>query len=112
MAGKIGPLTYSGGARIDMSHLISFEQIDIVKQKTDIGDEISFLKDEEHIEGIVSKKYRHIFMLEDGRTFRWIDYITGSSKILYDLRTFYPITTVHFQDGYNVYRVKSTRERG
>jgi len=75
----------------DANHLLSKEQIEIVKTSTNKGDTISFQKDEQKIEGVVLGKYKNLFTFEDGRSFTWVDYITGSPKIMDYLRMFHPI---------------------
>lgn len=96
-----------GAGRIDMTHLLSMDQIDIVRNMTHIGDEVSFLKDCVQVEGVVTGKYKNLFTLEDGRSFTWVDYITGSPSLLHYLRAYHPIRTIRFNDSYNVYRVKA-----
>ncbi len=93
--------------KIDSSHLISKEQIDIVKKCTKKGDFVSFHKDGMPIEGTVSGVYDHIFTLLNGRSFTFVDYIIGSPEILTYLRSFHPIEEINYDPttNYFVYRM-------
>lgn len=95
--------------RVDVSHLLSKEQIEYIKSNVNKGDYISFLDGEDRVEGKVDKKYQHIFMLEDGRTFSWIKYITGSDEVLRRLKLYHPVTGFVQDETYNYYRMKMIR---
>ena len=96
-------------SRLDVDHLLSRTQIEIVKSSVNKGDYIKFQNGEEKIEGIVSKKYEHIFMLDNGRTYSWIDYITGSPEVLSNVRRYYPAEEFVWDPTLNYYRMKMAR---
>lgn len=68
------------------------EHIDILKEITNVGDEITFdiwgktLKGEDFIiktiKGKVAQKFKNIFMLDDGSTYTWVQYLLGCRKDL------------------------------
>ncbi len=95
-----------GATKIDTNHLLSADQISIVRDCTRPGDEIRFRRDEDTIEGVVDKKYSNLFTLKDGRSFTWVDYITGSPEILDYLRMFHPISFIWYDPSNNMYRTK------
>lgn len=96
-------------SRLDVDHFISRKQIEIVKSNVHKGDYISFQHEEEKIEGTVTKKYEHIFMLDNGRTYSWIDYITGSPEVLSNVRRYYPAEEFVWDPTLNYYRMKMAR---
>lgn len=75
----------------DFSEHIPIETIDELRDATNIGDEITFTKEvyefyadtgryrkfDKPISGVIAKKFSHVFMFEDGRTFTWKDYYMG-----------------------------------
>lgn len=75
----------------DKKHLISKEQIAVVRRDTRIGGVVDFKRDEEEILGEVKAKYPYTFMLTDGRVFTWVDYIIGSPSIRKYLKANYPV---------------------
>lgn len=95
--------------KVDTDHLLSEEQIEIVKNCTRKGDAISFLKGEDKIEGVVDKTYKHLFTLEDGRSFTWIEYIIGSVEILHYLKVYHPISNLKMDFSRNAYSMKMMR---
>ena len=101
--------TYVLLGRVDTSHFLSREQIEVVKDSTRPGDEISFQKEEVKIEGVVDKVFPHIFILKDGRSVMWIDYILGSAEILHHLRTYHPIKQTRNDREPNYYSMKMAR---
>ena len=94
---------------LDINHLLSRDQIEIVKDCTRKGDVISFQKGEEIIEGTVKKTFDHIFLLEDGRSFTFVDYILGSPSIINYLRRYHPIEAVYEDPSRNYYEMKMMR---
>lgn len=99
--------------KIDMSHLLSKNQIELVKTCTKIGDFISFqLEEEQTVEGTVKKTYDNIFVLDNGRSYTWIDYILGSPQILTYLHAYHPIKTLNKDVGFNYFRNTIHRQRG
>lgn len=97
-------LHYNHVPKIDLSHLVSKEQIEIVKDSVQPGDHITFQYDEEEISGEVSQKYPYVFKLKDGRTFTWVNYVTGSSRVLRYLREFYPIEIYACDNTFNPFK--------
>lgn len=95
--------------RVDTNHLLSKEQIEIIKTCTRPGVYISFHKGEELIEGVVKKVYSHLFIMEDGRSYTWIDYILGDPVILDYLRKYHPITTLAYDPVPNRYGIRMMR---
>lgn len=71
---------------------ITFEQIRLCKERTNVGDDIQFEKDiycnqiPIKIYGTVKKKYKHLFLLEDGRSFTWVEYLVGNPRLAKELR--------------------------
>ena len=100
--------------KIDMSHLLSKKQIELVRTCTKIGDIISFRLGEEDtiVGGTVKKTYDNIFVLDNGRSYTWIDYILGSPQILDYLHAYHPIRTLKQDVGFNYYRNTMHRQRG
>ncbi len=101
-------------SKIDTRHLVSYEQIEVVRASVIKGDTINFQRGEDEITGIVDKVYDNIFLLEDGRCFTWIDYILGSPITLQYLRAFHPIKYVRDDKEPNCYawrQPKTTKRR-
>lgn len=96
-------------SRVDISHLLSKEQIEVVRASTNKGDYIKFWRGGRKIKGTVDKMYEYIFILEDGRAFSWIDYITGSSEILTYLKRYHPVQGFEWDSTFNYYKIKMTR---
>lgn len=99
----------SRASRLDISHLLSKEQIGVVKSSANKGDYISFQNGEEKVEGVITKKYEYIFMLDNGRTYSWIEYIIGSGEILRHLKINYPVEGFEWDPTLNYYRMKMIR---
>lgn len=69
---------------------ITTESVENLRDNTPVGSFIKFkrtrkygeserqcLRTFDDIHGIVTTKYSHIFVLDDGRTYSWVDYILG-----------------------------------
>lgn len=95
--------------RLDTSRLLSVVQIGILRDITNIGDWVYFQKDDQKIEGQIAKKYEHIFLLEDGRTFSWIDYVIGSSTAKEYLKKHHPVVYLNKDKSHNYYSMKTMR---
>lgn len=96
---------------LDMNHLLSSDQIDIVKKCTKLGDFVTFKKGEKEIAGFVERMYDYIFLLNGGRCYSWIDYITGSSAVMNYLKMFHPVSIVKTDHTINPYRIKMERTK-
>ncbi len=59
---------------------LTLNKIEDVKKDICVGDYLFFRRDGEEIEGHVKKKYPYIFLLSNGRTYTWVDYILGSKR--------------------------------
>lgn len=77
-----------------LSQAISMDMIELLKKRYNVGDEIHFTEEKEYansrsqnkIVGRIKAKYHYIFMLEDGRTFRWIEVLVGNQKLKAELK--------------------------
>lgn len=64
---------------------LTMDDLEKLKNKTPIDGFVAFTipiwdgikKDEILVYGTVKKKYPHIFMLDDGKTYQWSDYLIG-----------------------------------
>ena len=95
--------------RIYLDDLISNDQIDIVKSIIAKGDKINFQRDGVKIKGVVKNVYANIFVLEDGRSFTWIEFIIGSPDILHYLKLFHPNERLNIDKTPNYYNMKMIR---
>lgn len=94
--------------KIDMSHLLSKDQIELVKLCTKSGDIISFQTgDGNKIKGVVVEKFNNVFLLDNGRSYKWIDYILGSPQILRYLKAYHPIEELPEDTEINYYRQRT-----
>ncbi len=76
-------MSTSGNSLYQQSLMINgltLNKIEDVKKDICVGDYVFFRRDGEEIEGHVKKKYPRIFLLSNGRTYTWVDYILGSKR--------------------------------
>lgn len=113
---------------LEFGEIISAEQIDFIRDYIQEDNEVRFVrsnsrmipdgryangfhvkKDSEEIRGVVAKKYKNIFILTDGRSFTYVDYILGN-LIDRDLaRTLHPIRKMEKDTDRNYYGYRNTK---
>lgn len=78
-----------------MEQAVRKEEIDLCRDMTEIGEDITFVIFYEKgsglsdviIKGTVVKKYPHIFLLSDGRSYSWVQYVIGNAKVHDNLKS-------------------------
>lgn len=67
---------------------ISLGQIELCKNSTSVGDVITFTDDDQNsINGVVTKKYPHIFFMDNGRNYTWVQYLMGNPALKKELKS-------------------------
>lgn len=70
-----------------LNDAISLEQIEMCKNRTSVGDVITFTDDDQNsINGVVTKKYPHIFFMDNGRNYTWVQYLIGNPTLKKELK--------------------------
>jgi len=70
-----------------LNQAISLDQIGLCRAETHVGDEITFTDDEGNsINGIVTAIYPHIFFMDNGRSFTWVQYLIGNPFLKHRLK--------------------------
>lgn len=68
--------------------MLTVQSVRDLRNKTKIGDHIKFYirrKDfEGFVEGKVANKFDHVFLMTDGRTYSWKEYLLGKGRTIYD----------------------------
>lgn len=61
---------------------LTIEDVDNAKKELEVGDMVSFTQPSSYgrrktIKGTITDKYEHIFMLDNGRSYQYVGYVTG-----------------------------------
>lgn len=77
---------------IPLFNCLTTEDVANVKDELKVGDIVSFTQPSTYgrrktIKGTVTNKYEHIFMLDNGRSYQYVDYLTGGGNKDSELHT-------------------------
>lgn len=88
---KVGKFVHVAPREIEGGYYL--KDIYRLRDNTEIGDSIGFWSDryfrteasgyqgeKRVVRGKIAAKYPHVFMLEDGSTYSWVDYMLGRQK--------------------------------
>lgn len=67
---------------IPIFNYLTTDDIENAKDELKVGDMVSFTQPSSYgrrktIKGTITDKYEHIFMLDNGRSYQYVDYVTG-----------------------------------
>lgn len=70
-----------------LNDAISQDQIALCREQTNVGDEITFTdSDGNSINGAVIAKFPHIFFMDNGHNYTWIQYLIGNPFLKHRLK--------------------------